>query len=226
MGDLSAVGGWFAILAGLALVGVLASAALMPKALQMRAEAHEFWSVLSENPVAHLSLHWTNAAYGLVALGVIPALYEIVAAESRAWAWYAGALGFIGLAVTARSHLLEVAWDRHVIRRYPDAENAYQQSVHVVAGYALDVPDGFLQHGAVGAWILINSILVLQGGSLPAGLAWLGFVTAALAIVTVVGYMAVVADQSSGPRLLTIGIGVGTPAEAAWFIWLGFELLN
>lgn len=83
-----------------------------------------------------------------------------------------------------------------------------------------------MQHGAVGAWILISSILVLQGGSLPAGLAWLGFVTAALALVTVVGYMALVADRPSGSSLLTIGIGVGTPAEAAWFIWLGFEVLN
>jgi hypothetical protein len=109
-----------------------------------------------------------------------------VAADGRAWAWFGSALGFIGLAVTARSHLLEVAWDRHIIRRYPDADPAYQQGVHVVAGYGLDVPDGFLQHGAVGAWILISSILVLQGDTLPVLLAWIGILTAVLAAGTVV----------------------------------------
>lgn len=225
MGDFGAMGGWFAILAGIALIGVLASAALMPRALQMRVEGDEFWAALSENPRAHLNLHWAYAAYGLLALAVIPALYELAAAESRAWAWYAAALGFIGLAVTARSHLLEVAWDRHVIRRYPDADQAYQRSVHVVAGYGLDVPDGFLQHGAVGVWILISSILALRGDALSAGLAWIGIAAAVLAVVTVLGYMGVVAERSSAPRLLTVGIGAGTLVQAAWFVWLGIELL-
>lgn len=172
MSTFGGFGGWSAILTGVALLGVLLSAGTMPKALRGRAEPAEFWRVLCEHPTAHLGLHWTHAAYGLLGLGTIPAVYELVAPQHRAWAWYAGALGFIGLATTARSHLLEVAWDRHVIRRYPDADHAYRQSVHVVAGYGLDVPDGLLQHGAVGAWMVISSILMLQGASLPAGLAW------------------------------------------------------
>ena len=112
-----------------------------------------------------------------------------------------------------------------MIGRYQGADHAYQRSVHVVAGYALDVPDGFLQHGAVGAWILISSILLFQDGTLPAGLAWIGVATAVLATITVIGYLTVVADRSSAPRLLTIGIGAGTLFEAAWFVWLGVELL-
>lgn len=225
MNGFDSFGGWSAIMAGVALLGVLVSAGMMPKSLQARAEPAEFWKVLCENPTAHLSLHWTYAAFGLLGLGTIPALYQFVAPENQAWAWYAGALGFVGLAVTARSHLLEVAWDRHVISRYPDADHAYRQGVHVVAGYALDVPDGFLQHGAVGAWALISSILMLQGTSLPVGLAWLGIVTAGLALVTVAGYMTAVAERSSAPRLVTAGVGLGTLAQAAWLIWLGIELL-
>ena len=109
MGEFATLGGYFAILSGVALVGVVTSAALMPKELKAQSEAHEFWSVLCQNPRAHLALHWTTAGYALLAIAVIPALYEIVAADGRAWAWFGSALGFIGLAVTARSHLLEVA---------------------------------------------------------------------------------------------------------------------
>lgn len=220
------LGGWTSIIAGVALLGVLVSAGLMPKPLRGRAEPAEFWKVLCENPRAHLSLHWTYAAFGLVGLGTIPALYHMVAPVNQAWAWYAGALGAVGLAVTARSHLLEVAWDRHVIGRYPDADHAYRQGVHVVAGYALDVPDGYLQHGAVGAWALISSILMLQGSPLPTGLGWLGILTAGFALLTVAGYMSSVAERSSAPQLLTVGVGVGTIVQAAWLFWLGTELLS
>lgn len=72
---------------------------------------------------------------------------------------------------------------------------------------------------------LWSSTLLLQEGTLPAGLAWIGVATAALATIKVTGYLAVVADRSSAPRLLTIGIGAGTLFEAAWFVWLGVELL-
>jgi hypothetical protein len=226
VGDFDAVGGWFAVVSGVALVGVLISAALMPRPLQASAEGDEYWATLTAHPTAHLSVHWTHAVYGLAALAVIPALYELGAAESRPWAWYAGALGFLGLAVTARGHLLEVAWDRHVIRRYPDADDAYRRGVHVVAGYALDVPDGFLTHGATGAWILISSVLILQGDALPAGLAWLGIGAAFFAMVTIAGYVSVVGDRPWAQPLLTTGIVIGTVSEAAWFIWLGIELLN
>lgn len=226
MAEFNSLGGWSAILAGVALIGVLVSAGMMPKPLRGRAEPAEFWQALCENPTAHLSLHWTYAAFGLLGLGIIPAVYQLTATESLAWAWYAGALGFVGLAVTARSHLLEVAWDRHVISRYPNADHAYRQGVHVVAGYALDVPDGFLQHGAVGAWALISSILILQAAALPAVLAWLGIITAALALVTVAAYMSVVAEKSYAPQLLTAGVGIGTLVHAAWLIWLGIELLT
>lgn len=226
MNGFNDLGGWSAIMAGSALVGVLASAGMMPKALQGRAEPAEFWRVLCQNPTAHLGLHWTYAAFGLLGLGTIPALYQLVSPENQAWAWYAGALGFIGMAVTARSHLLEVAWDRHVISRYPNEDHAYRQGVHVVAGYALDVPDGFLQHGAVGAWALISSVLMLQMASLPAVLAWLGITTAALALTTVIGYMSAVAERSYAPQLLTAGVGIGTLVQAVWLIWLGVELLS
>lgn len=225
MSGFEELGGWTSILAGLALVGVLASAGMMPRALRGTTEPAEFWRVLCDNPRAHLSLHWTYAAFGLLGLGTIPAVYEKVATENPAFAWYAGALGFVGLAVTARSHLLEVAWDRHVISRYPQADHAYQQGVHVVAGYALDVPDGFLQHGAVGAWALISSVLMLQSNAIPVPLAWLGIAAAGLAFVTVAGYMGSVAERSSARHLLAVGVGVGSLVLAAWLIWLGFELL-
>ena len=77
-----------------------------------------------------------------------------------------------------------------------------QWSIHVVlpsiaaAELALDVPDGFLTHGAIGFWQLVISLLALQLDLVPALLAYLGIVAALLNWLTIFGNMLATARSS------------------------------
>ena len=123
---------------------------------------------------------------------------------------------WVGFVVMARSHLMEFAWDRKIISVYQTAAPAFQDAVHVVAGLALDVPDGILTYGAVGAWVAVVSTLALQRDDLPRGFSYLGFVTAAALVAGVVGYGFLV------HFLIVVSVGVGGfLLVPAWFVWAG-----
>ena len=72
---------------------------------------------------------------------------------------------------------MEVAWDRKIIPLYQSADPVFQQAVHVVAGLALDIPDGVLTYGAIGVWMGVVSSLVLRSEGLPRLFAYLGWRT-------------------------------------------------
>ena len=218
-------GGNAAILVGLSYVAVLVSALLMPPELKGGAATeHEFWLALSRNPTAHLMLHWSWVAGGIVALAAIPAISHPVRSLSEGWVGFATALAYLGYAVNARSHLMEVAWDRKVLPVYETADAAYQQAVHVVAALALDVPDGFLTHGGIGFWMVVISVLALRHRIFPMSLGYIGLGVALLNWITVVGFVLMTERHPIGLSLITLGWGGGSILGAIWFIGLGFRL--
>jgi hypothetical protein len=197
------------------------SAALMPPELQGRPEItpHEFWTALARDPAAHLAYHWSFVAAGVFGLAAVPvASLRLRAAGPGALLW-SGAAAWLGFAVMARSHLMEIAFDRKIIPVYEAADPAFQAAVHVVAGLALDVPDGFLTYGAIGAWMLAVSALGWRARRLPPALCALGVAAAATAFAGVLGYTLL-----SRPLLvLSIGLG-GALLVPAWWIGLGLAL--
>jgi hypothetical protein len=121
----------------------------------------------------------------------------------------------------ARSHLMEVAWDRKIIPVYQTADPAFQQAVHVVAGLALDVPDGVLTYGAVGIWVAVISFLSVRQQTQPSSFAYLGFATAGALFAGVIGYGLLVRP------FIVIAVGVGgSLLVPAWFIFAGLLLLR
>jgi hypothetical protein len=197
------------------------AAALMPPALQGRPDVgpHEFWTVLSRQPHAHLAFHWTFVAAGFCGLAAVPAISRLVFAASPGAVLWSGAAAWVGFATLARSHLMEVAFDRKVIPHYAAATPAYQEAVHVAAGLALDVPDGVLTYGAIGVWVACVSALGLCSRRLPRPACWLGFAAGAASLAGVLGY---------GLRLrplvlLAVGLG-GALLAPVWFTWLGLVL--
>jgi hypothetical protein len=210
---------------GLACFGVAAAyfasalaAGLMPATLQRPTEVtpHEFWLALSADPTAHLAFHWAWIAAGLFGIGAVPAISALVWRVHRGATLWAGSAALLGFAVLARSHLMEEAFDRRIIAHYPTADPAYQQAVHVAAGLALDVPDGVLTYGAIGAWVVVVSVLGLRGRTLPRGVAWLGFALGALLFAGMLGYALRI-----GPLVVAaVGAG-GALAAPAWFASLG-----
>lgn len=224
-GSMARFGSSAAILVGLSYVAVLLSALLMPPELKGGAATeHEFWIALSRNPTAHIMLHWSWVVGGIVALAAIPAISHPVRSLNEGWVGFATALAYLGYAVNARSHLMEVAWDRKILPVYETADAAYQQAVHVVAALALDVPDGFLTHGGIGFWIFVVSILALRNRIFPTLLGYIGIVLAILNWLTVVGFVLMTGRHPMSLSLITIGWGGGSILGAIWFVWLGFRL--
>ena len=198
-------------------------AVLMPPELQGRPDItpHEFWTVLSQHPTAHLSFHWAWVVAGLCGIASVPSISLLVWSAHRGAALWSGLAALLGFAVMVRSHLMEVAWDRKIIPLYQTADPAFQQAVHVVAGLALDVPDGVLTYGAVGIWVAVVSFLSVRQQTQPSSFAYLGFATAAALIAGVVGYGLLVRP------FIVIAVGVGGfLLVPAWFIFAGLLLLR
>lgn len=197
------------------------SAVLMPAELQGRPEIgpHEFWSVLSQHPTAHLSYHWAWVLAGFFGIAAVPTISLLVWPLQRGATLWSGLAALLGFGVMARSHLMEVAFDRKIIPVYQTADPAFQQAVHVVAGLALDVPDGVLTYGAVGVWVAVTSFLGLRGRATPPAFAYLGFATAAALLSGVVGYGLLLRP------FIVIAVGVGGfLLVPAWFGWAGLLL--
>jgi hypothetical protein len=197
------------------------SAALMPPELQGRPDVspHVFWTVLSQQPLAHLAYHGCFVAAGLCGLAAVPVISSLVGSVNRGLVLWWGSAAWLGFAVLARSHLMELAFDRKVIPHYRTATPAYQEAVHVVAGLALDVPDGALTYGAIGVWGICVSWLGLSSERLPRRLCALGFAAGALYLAGWFGY-------GFGVRpliVLSVGVGGGLVVPA-WFAWLGLVL--
>jgi hypothetical protein len=197
------------------------TAVMMPSELQGRPDVtpHQFWMVLSQHPTAHLAFHWSWVAAGFFGLGAVPAISLIVWTSNRGAILWSGGAAFCGFAVLARSHLMEVAFDRRIIPHYQDAETPFQQAVQVVAGLALDVPDGFLTYGAIGVWVVTVSWLGLRHRLLPRPLCVLGFAAGLTSLAGVLGYTFLIRS------LLVISVGVGgLVVVPAWYAWIAFVL--
>ncbi|MGE0668167.1 MAG: hypothetical protein AB7O49_16545 [Sphingomonadales bacterium] len=217
------IAGVTAMLVAAGYVASSIAAALMPTELQgdPAITPHQFWLVLSANPTAHLAYHWCWVFVGLTGLGVVPGVYQMTRQAGQGWASWGAGLGFLGFAVNARSHLMEVSFDRKIIPIYSEADPATQQAVQVVAGLALDVPDGFLTYGAMGAWVLITTLLARRVAGFPTFLRYLGLAAAASFLLGLIAYLLL------NQLLLVIAIGLGgLILVPAWFTLLGLYLLR
>lgn len=220
---LARAGAWAAFGVAAAYLASGLCAAWMPPELQGRPEItpHEFWSVLARDPAAHLAFHWSFVVAGLCGIAAVPVLTARFWNAQPGAALWSGAAAWLGFAVLARSHLMEVAFDRKVIPAYASASPAFQEAVHVVAGLALDVPDGVLTHGAIGAWLATLGVLGLRQGVVPRGFAALALAAGAAQIAGVFGY----AFALRPLVVLAVGVG-GVLLMPAWFGFAGWRLLR
>jgi hypothetical protein len=76
--------------------------------------------------------------------------------------------------------------------------------------------------GVLGLWLLLNGLLALQGKTLPAGLAWLGFGYGLSYVIAAAAFW----TGGYGQPVLWTGAAVGFLVGPVWSFWLGRLLLG
>ena len=193
------------------------AAALMPAELQADPDIspHEFWLVLAKSPHAHLGMHVAFAVAGLSGVGLIAVMLFRLRTHLTPSFVVASAFGMVGFAILARSHLMELEFDLRVLPIYASGTPSFQQSVHVVAGLALDVPHGVLTLGTLGAWMIAASA-TMRNAMNASRLFQLTGLTAGIALfVGVLGYS--LQWQSGIVASFAIGHLLAGPL---WHMWL------
>ncbi|MDJ0788081.1 MAG: hypothetical protein QNK05_14825 [Myxococcota bacterium] len=219
MASVLRLGGLASMCVGAAYLLSAAAFLAQPPVLRGAGSPHEFWLALAEGSTPHLALHWFSALSGILGLAVVPAVLRLVRDEAEGLALWASALAYVGFAVTARSHLMEVEFDLRVAPLYATLAPETQATVPLIAGLALDVPHGWLTMGGIGFWVFAVSWLGLRAESLSRGLVYLGFALATAFLAAVVGFSFLLLP------LVTLGVGLGGLVLApVWFVWLGFAL--
>lgn len=208
---------------GLGFLSAAVAAAMMPSELQANPDItpHQFWTILARDPTSHLLMHWAFAATGLFGIGLVALMWKRDGQSASALYAVASALGLVGFAVLTRSHLMEVEFDQRVLPLYNTADPAFQSAVHVVAGLALDVPNGFLTLGLIALWIGTVSVHTYRSGQASVAFLALGLATSLTFILGVVGYtfywqMGIVISFAAGNLI----------AGPLWHLWLGVTLLR
>ncbi len=217
------VAGVLSVLTGASYVAAAVAAALMPAELAANPDItpHEFWSVLASDPSAHLAMHWSFVAVGIFGIGVVLPLSRYLEDHLFGLISWASMLGILGLAVNARSHLMELAWDRKILADYVSADPSFQQAVHVVAGLALDVPDGVLTLGGVGVWMIAASLAGWRAKRF-------GVLTAALGVLAGIFFGVGVAGYAVMSQALIVASFIGGTLvfAPAWHFAIGRALLR
>jgi hypothetical protein len=95
------------------------------------------------------------------------------------------------------------------------------------ASLAADVPSSVDPRGLgtfalTGLAVAVAGVLILRGGQLPRGLAYLGFLSAALLVFVYVGRLVILNPKS--PGLLAGAVAAGYVVDPIWFVWLGLAL--
>ncbi len=216
-------GGLLSVLTGLAYVAAAVSAAMLPAELSANPNItpHEFWTVLTRNSNAHMAMHWAFVAVGLFGIGTVLPVRGLTKNAAAGAVQYCSALAFLGFAVNARSHLMELAFDRKVLVGYATADHPFQQAVHVTAALALDIPDGVLTLGGIGLWMSVLSVASLRASRTSWPIAISGIGATAFFFAGIAGY--VVMNQ----WLITASfVGGNLVFAPLWHIAVGARLLR
>lgn len=218
--SLSKVGGTFSILLGVSYIVVGVTFLLQPEAQRAGAgEFEDFISSFGGSPTLLTIQLWAFVIGALLALGVVPAVFQLVRSEGEGWIRWASNLAYLGFSVTALGILRILTLLPIEASAFADADN---QAKAMITGdnihLALD-PNGWLQFGAIGIWVLVVSLAALSTNRLPKTWAYLGIATAILYWVVVVGNVLEI------PLLNAIAAGLGGIVLAPiWYIWIGVRL--
>jgi hypothetical protein len=216
---LSKLGGTCSILTGASIIVTAVMYLLLPSEQQDACGCpDQFLASLAHTPTLYVAESGLFALSSLVAIAVVPAIYETVRATHVGWARWSSTLAIIGFAVNAIDQIRHAALQPPQATAYLQGDAAVRAALTAPGALQALDPQGWLRLGAVGLWILVVNLLALRGGTWPKPLALVGIVGA------IVYSLVVVAQVAQIQSLIVILAGGGVFLIPLWYIWLGLRL--
>jgi hypothetical protein len=162
--------------------------------------------VLTNEPLSSFCL----LANGLLTTAVLVALFERLRQTDTSfalWALILGLAGSIGSALHGGYDLAAVLHEHAAVD--PNLPSAMD-------------PRGLLTFGVTGIALWVFAWLIVRGGQFPKGVAYLGYVIAALQIILYLGRLLVF--DAKNPVIVVPALLAGFIATPIWYMWLGVSL--
>jgi len=221
MTSLQRLGGSCAIVVGLSYVLIGITYFLLPSAQRAGGGGPaSFYPSYAESPLFARLLNWEFALGSLFAICAVLAVSEAIRSAGEGLARWTANLAIIGFAVNAIDAFRALALQPAFAAAYVAGDASTKASIAATGVTSLD-PDGWLVFGAVGAWALASSVLILRTPTFSRVLGYVGVATGVL-------YWLVVAGNVLGiPVLISVAAGLGgVVAAPIWFIGLGTSMLR
>lgn len=157
------------------------------------------------------------ALVAVFGLGLVPALSQLVREAGEGLVRWLGTVATVGYAVTAASYFFAMGRLPKVAAAYVAGDESTKAALLATWRSSLDL-QGYWQFLAVGAFIVLVSLLALRLGRLPAVLCSLGLAIGVLSVLATIG------SGAMAPAFLTGVVVVAAVFAPVWYIWTGLVL--
>lgn len=214
-------GGLAAVATGLAYLAAGSTYLLLPVEQRPGSTLDALLTSMARDPAGLVAQYWALALVGVFGLGAVPAVTRAIRPADDGLSRWAAALAMLGFAVAVVMFVRYTHAQPIRARAYVEGDAAVRAAIEASqTAFNLD-PQGWLQFGAVGLWVLVTSAQALRSGALARPLCWLGLVVTASYWAVVAGFVL------PAPMLITIAAAAGgTLLGPLWWIWLGIVLLR
>ncbi len=209
------VGGNCAILVGI--FGALFSLnylLLPPEQRLVEANPAEFLPSFNQNPTLLRAELIEMILAGVCGMGVVPAMSEMLENLKKGGGRWTSNLATFSYGIMAVSNLLMMQRLPGIAAAYVQGDDSTRAALTATWNPSID-PDGWMQYGGVGLWMLITNTAVSQSEELPKPLAYLGIILGALYCLQPIS---ATADMAG---LATPMMGLGGILAPIWYLWMG-----
>jgi Domain of unknown function (DUF4386) len=208
------LGGWCAILLGI--VGILADITyvLLPADQRLGVPAAKILPSIAQGSTL-LNLQFLELTLlAILGLAAVPAISEMFRSGHEGWVRWTSNLAMLGYAVSAVSSFFTFGRLPNLAKAFAAGDPSTQAALIPVWRSTFDL-HGLWGYGMVGVWVLVISLIALQGTRFPKGLSYLG-------VVLGICYGLIpAAFVFKLPALFLVAAIPAGIVHAAWYLWTG-----
>jgi hypothetical protein len=214
---LGSLGGLCSILLGVSYILVAAIFLLLPADQRAGADELAYYTSIAQSPDLVNAYYLVFALSGILGLGAVPAISERVRRMGEGWVRWGTNLALLGFSVTAINFFR--FWSVQASRAEAYVAGDASTRAAMDASYLSLDPQGWLGFGAIGAWVLIVSVLALRGSAWSRSLSYVGIALTAMYWLIVISFV----FDIGALRTIVAALG-GVVLAPIWFIWVGLRL--